>query len=293
VGNYKCELVPDRIQAIKEVRPKSKLGHYPVKRRLDKVILAYNKYTQFGLYVSTARTMSDQRKLEGVSSAYTDGSYAASNPDWHVGDSPWKARQILKAINRLAKRPNTVAEIGCGAGGILTELSSLMRADFFGFDPSSYAISLGRSTDTVVLRQGGAEDMENYDLVLCIDVIEHVEDVFSFLRSLLPKGKSFIFHIPLDMNCYCIMRNVVMINRQAMGHIHYFDCNTAIATLTDCGYSVKDWFYTSNTDLHRSPAKDVVKSVIFKINPRLAALTLAGFSIIVTAAPADLRGGAS
>jgi hypothetical protein len=119
--------------------------------------------------------------------------------------------------------------------------------------------------------------------LLCIDVIEHVEDVFGFLRSLLPHGKVFIFHIPLDMNCYGVLRNVVLLNRKQMGHLHYFNRETALATLSECGFQVIDWFYTAPIDLQSTPARNFIKRAIFKINPDFAALAVCGFSLMVTA----------
>ena len=52
---------------------------------------------------------------------YTEphGEYLRNNPAWHVEDSSWKARQVMKMLNRNSLNPKTVAEAGCGAGEIL------------------------------------------------------------------------------------------------------------------------------------------------------------------------------
>jgi len=54
---------------------------------------------------------------------YTGGTYASLHPGWHAEDSQWKANHILTAIKRSAIEANTIAEIGCGAGAILSALS--------------------------------------------------------------------------------------------------------------------------------------------------------------------------
>lgn len=218
---------------------------------------------------------------------YTGGKYAALNPTWHTADSLWKAKHILRAIKQSGIDHNTVAEIGCGPGSILNELRARFEAEYSGFDPSLDAISMAQPHDHVSIKLGGIECMEEYDLVLCIDVIEHVEDVFGFLRSLLPKGKKFIFHIPLDMSCCGILRNTVMASREAVGHIHYFDRNTALATLKDCGFEVTNCFYTDSTEIHRQPFKGFLKHALFNMKPGLAALIFSGFSIMVTATSAN------
>ena len=52
-------------------------------------------------------------------SIYTDGQYIAKNPSYHIEDSPWKARQILKMLHRHDLPLRSVCEIGCGAGEVL------------------------------------------------------------------------------------------------------------------------------------------------------------------------------
>ena len=221
--------------------------------------------------------------FRSMQTIYTDGTYAASNPAWHTTSSPWKATQVLKAISRLTNKPATIAEIGCGPGAILSSLADQMEAEFFGFDLSPEAIAMSRADKRVKLRMGGIEDMSRYDLVLCIDVMEHIEDIFGFLRSLRSKGEVFIFHIPLDMNCYGLLRRCPVGSRKAMGHLHYFDRHTALATLSECGFQVKGWFFTRTIDTYHAPVKRAIKSVLFKMNPDLAAISMCGFSLMVTA----------
>ncbi len=55
---------------------------------------------------------------------YTGGKYAALNPTWHTADSFWKAKQNLRAIKQSGRAHATIAEIGCGPGSILNELSA-------------------------------------------------------------------------------------------------------------------------------------------------------------------------
>jgi tRNA G46 methylase TrmB len=56
---------------------------------------------------------------------YNDGQYLDANPSWHVEDSPWKAGQIQKMIERNKLQFSSMAEIGCGAGEILRQLQLL------------------------------------------------------------------------------------------------------------------------------------------------------------------------
>ena len=46
---------------------------------------------------------------------YTSGAYAARHPSWHVEESPWKAKEILRLMRRHRLAPRTVCEVGYGA----------------------------------------------------------------------------------------------------------------------------------------------------------------------------------
>jgi hypothetical protein len=51
------------------------------------------------------------------------GEYLEYNPTWHAEDSAWKADQIYKLLKKNNIHPRMVAEIGCGAGAVLSDLS--------------------------------------------------------------------------------------------------------------------------------------------------------------------------
>jgi cyclopropane fatty-acyl-phospholipid synthase-like methyltransferase len=215
------------------------------------------------------------------STIYTDGTYAAQNAAWHVEDSPWKARQILKALTLSGLRPTSMAEIGCGRGEILNQLSNQIRdCRFEGFDISLDAISKAASNSSVKFRVGSIQDMGFYDLVLGIDVLEHVEDVFGFLRDLRGHGKSFIFHIPLDMTAYGLLRGIPNINRRAFGHLHYFSRDTALSTLVECGYAVSHWFYTPTIDTWPKSPINAVRKILFALNEDIGAKIMPGYSVM-------------
>jgi|SRR6476660_6077567 len=76
---------------------------------------------------------------------YTSGEYLKTTQTWHAEDSPWKANQIIEIICNNHLQPKTIAEIGCGAGAIIDELSkkeSLIGTQFSGYDISPQAIEL-------------------------------------------------------------------------------------------------------------------------------------------------------
>ena len=225
---------------------------------------------------------------------YTGEGYLQHNPTWHVEDSPWKARQIYTMLARHRLEPQSVCEIGCGAGEILGVLYGLLPANvtFHGYDISPHAVELAAPRRRPGLEFHHADlldSSEHFDLVLTIDVIEHVEDVFGFLRRLRPRGTYHIFHIPLDMSVSAVLRGTPLNwARENLGHVHYFSLETALAILRDTGYSVVDHFHTAGVlELGRpTPRQRLIRIpslLAWRLSPALTAKILSGFSVLVLA----------
>ena len=69
------------------------------------------------------------------SEMYASGEYLKKHPMWHSEDSQWKAKQILKMANNHNLKPQTICEVGCGAGEILSQLQANMAQNcmFIGY----------------------------------------------------------------------------------------------------------------------------------------------------------------
>ncbi len=228
---------------------------------------------------------------------YKDGTYLKNHPNWHVEDSPWKADKVIRAINRNNLNPLTICEVGCGAGGVLHQLSTQLGAEkqFFGYEisPQAYAIAKTKSDKNLrfFLQDLFEVDDAFFDLVLAIDVIEHVEDYFGFLRNLKNKGTYKIFHIPLDLSARSVARGLeLMDKRKAVGHLHYFIKDTALRTLEDTGYEIIDFFYTCDsielplrTQSYKAVTLRFLRKTLFRLHEDLTARLLGGFPLMVLA----------
>src|SRR6267154_2076825 len=82
---------------------------------------------------------------------YQTGEYVAKNPTYHVEDSAWKAGQVFRLIEKHGLAPQTVCEVGCGAGEILKQLQLRLPATtrFFGYEisPQAFALCQERAND--------------------------------------------------------------------------------------------------------------------------------------------------
>lgn len=226
---------------------------------------------------------------------YTEknGEYLMKNPSWHVEDSPWKASQILKMLGRNKLNPETVVEVGCGAGEILNQLYSQMpnNVRFTGYDISPDAIELAKRREKDRLKfkyEDFSKNQSESDLLLMIDVFEHIDDYLSFLKLCKGKAKNTIFHIPLDISISSLLRNKMMDARKSVGHIHYFTKETALASLIDTGYEIEDFLYTAVSldqprKLFRTKIAYWPRKILFSLNKDFAVKMLGGFSLLVLA----------
>ena len=230
-------------------------------------------------------------KLEEL---YISGEYLEKNPTWHVEESPWKAKQVMRMLARNDLAPQTICEVGCGAGEVLKQVQGKMDASctFWGYEISPQAIELTKSRANERLHFKLADLRQEqdayFDLMLIMDVIEHLEDYFSFLRDLQSKSEYKIIHLPLDLSVQSLLRpNGLLGNRRAYGHIHYFTKDVALAMLKDVGYEVVDYFYAPRSI---GLANNLVKKLLvlprvlfFAARKDLAVRVLGGYSLLVLA----------
>lgn len=232
--------------------------------------------------------------MTNAHSIYEDGTYLDHNKSWHQEDSPWKADQIRRLLVKNQVSLESVAEIGCGAGGVLRNLSEQIGEEktYVGYDISPLAIELARSTPKHNIQYHIGDMLEldvAFDVVMAIDVFEHVENYVSFLQRLRPMGRYKIFHIPLDLSVQSVLRNrPILAAREWLGHLHYFTKDTALATLKSTGYEIVDWSYTKWCfELPDSRLESKVmwlpRKVLFSIHKDFAVRLLGGFSLLVLA----------
>jgi SAM-dependent methyltransferase len=228
-----------------------------------------------------------------VEKLYTSGNYLEKNPLWHTEESSWKAENVMRMINRHKISARTICEVGCGAGEVLKQLQQRLdkECDFLGCDISPQAIELctSRANDNLHFELGDATILSGrfFDVILVLDIIEHLEDYFSFLRMVKERALYKVFHIPLDLSVQAVLRaSPLMRDRERFGHIHYFTKETALQLLTDLGYNIIDWFYTAVAlDLPSANFKNIVmripRRLLYSVNMDVAVRLLGGYRLLV------------
>lgn len=234
-------------------------------------------------------------------SIYESREYIDNNPDYHAEDSPWKWKNFQKLIIKNKKKIDLdqisrISEIGCGVGQILKCASDSKifkdSSKFEGWDINPHAIEIAIKTIPEISFHCSDmfESNTKYDLVICADVFEHVEDYYGFLRKLSENSKYVIFNIPLDIHLLSMIRqdSIYLDTYQKVGHIHHFSKGTALLALQHSGFNIIDYSYAKHR-LHRKSSNFKGKllypfqKTVDIISEDVASIAFGGSSLVVLA----------
>lgn len=138
--------------------------------------------------------------------------YDTHATDWWTGETRWLRLLQNMVPARLAYfnpivgdwRGKSVLDLGCG-GGFMSEALARRGAHVIGVDPSAPAIAIAQkhaetSGLSIDYRVGMGESLpvaeSSVDIVVCVDVLEHVRDldaVIGEIRRVLKPGGLFLF----------------------------------------------------------------------------------------------------
>lgn len=117
-----------------------------------------------------------------------------------------RQRHVVGALG-AARAPARILDAGCGEGRILEALARRWpRAEIVGIDEDEEVLERARALvaghPRVELRRGlvgGAPLGGRFDLVVCVDVMEHIRDdaaAFAWLAAHLAPGGVLVLHVP-------------------------------------------------------------------------------------------------
>ena len=222
---------------------------------------------------------------------YLDGGYEARNPDWDSADSEWKARQVAALLQRHRLAPRTLLEVGCGAGGVLAALRpQLPQAVLEGWDIAPGAARFWAQHAGIRFTQGDIllAPPRRRDVLLLLDVVEHVANPHDFLGRLAPLAEYVVLHVPLDLSAASVLRETPLLaQRRGVGHLHYFTRGLALELLRECGYQVLEARFTG---AHLRPRAgwmgrlaSWLRQLVFALHREFGVRLLGGDTLIVLA----------
>jgi hypothetical protein len=144
-----------------------------------------------------------------------------------------------------------------------------------------------------------------FDMLLILDVLEHLEDYFIFFRNLHAKCDNMLLQLPLDVSVRSVLLRQLTNYRKTFGHILYFVEETALQMVQELGYEVINYAYTGTSEvmifswseIWSNPRKmprrllgivkravlKVPRALFFAVNRDIAVRILGGWRILILA----------
>lgn len=225
---------------------------------------------------------------------YISQDYFTNNPTWDIEDSHWKAVFVAEMLSSNGIMPASICDLGCGAGYVLTELRNKFNSALIcGYDIAPDAVKFWSRHKKLgidfILGDFFKLNTKSYEVMLLLDVIEHMSDPFSFLNRIRNKSKYFVFHIPLDLSAVNILREKTILEaRKRALHIHYFTKNLALSLIEECGFEIIEWRYSgaSFTRSHgrfKTKLANIARKMLCAINKDVGVRILGGETLFVLA----------
>lgn len=234
--------------------------------------------------------------MSEIRDRYLSNDYIEKNPTWDMQDSAWKAGHVASILDAAAIDPGRICEVGCGAGKVLSSLAGRYpNSSFVGYDIAPAAAKFWQDFDAsrIELKVGNFFELDDahYDVLLLLDVLEHVADPHSFLSGLHGRSDHLVLHFPLDLSAINVLRESPLLYvRRKVGHIHYFTKGLALELIKECGFEVLDSRFTGaafNTPQAtiRTRMAQIPRRIASLLGQDMGARLLGGETLMVLARP--------
>lgn len=176
--------------------------------------------------------------------------YLEKNPNMHLEHSMTKLSELREVLP--TEHCDTILDVGCGAGAITIALKDVLKPSrIVGLDLSNAMINKARELDTdhkVEWLEKSIYDMDTntiFDLVVCADVVEHMEDDVKFMQQLALLGKKIVIRVPLEDSIFNRILLATKIydpwkdTQVRYGHIHHYSVNQLEEVFTKAGLKIE------------------------------------------------------
>jgi SAM-dependent methyltransferase len=162
---------------------------------------------------------------------------------------------LVRVVSRL-DGVRTILDVGCGSGDNLAGLAALSRYDLAGTDISNEALQLARqrvpTARLLELNVERAALSEQFDLVVSVQVIEHIEDDVQAIRHIAAMSSRYVFTSTVAGR----MRP----SERAIGHVRNYTRDELTQKLERAGLEVvwcRGWGFPFYSPIYRSIAEHI------------------------------------
>ncbi|MDP3989563.1 MAG: methyltransferase domain-containing protein [bacterium] len=162
--------------------------------------------------------------------------YIEKNSDLHNSDVSSKVSVINRLLPKIPIKIDSVVDVACGSGKILLEITKgLDIKKSMGIDISKNMIEVAKTNDLEKIVEWINDDVyqvqrSDFDLVLAVDILEHIEKDIVLLNHIKKLGRFVILKVPIEKN---ILNNLIKIlsfgyvdeqkyTELKYGHIHHY-----------------------------------------------------------------------
>lgn len=245
---------------------------------------------------------------------YLSDEYIIKNPSLHVEDSPWKVSKIIPLIDDFIHYFNykiKILDVGGGAGLILKDISTYIETSHgiiinkYALDLSPRMLKIQKLNNPDIIKSLN-EDIcktslgdKEIDLVLMIDVLEHISNPIIALKEMKRISRFIIFKVPLEDNFCFRIYNLLTRGKQRkraienLGHINIYKVSTLKNQVEKhtgliINYAFTNVFNSGLIGEHHNKEIALLRKihhflgrVMFRISPKLCSLIFFDFIMIL------------
>lgn len=251
--------------------------------------------------------MSEQNKK-----FYQFDEYIRKNPSLHVEDSSWKVSKIIPLIDAFIHYFNDkikILDVGGGAGLILKDISKYIEngcgiiVNKYALDLSPGMLKIQKLNNPDIIKALNEDicdtslDEKEIDLILMIDVLEHIPNQIVALEEMKRISRFIIFKVPLEDNLCSRIWNFAMRGKprqyaiENIGHINIYNFITLKYQIEKYTGWINYYAFTNNFD--RTRKRHYKKTTLlnwivgflggfmFRISPKICSLLFPDFIMIL------------
>ncbi len=165
---------------------------------------------------------------------------------WHT----WKWHSMKEILKQSDKKPSKLLDIGCASGSLTSQIATFfLPSVVFAVDSYEKALKFGqRAYPNIKFKFADAHklpfDSGSFDLITCIETIEHLENpktaICEIHRCLKSKGNALIGQDTDNL----LFKIIWMVWTKTRGkvwqdsHLHPYDPNNLEQLIKECGFNI-------------------------------------------------------